>query len=1522
MSSGNPNQRPRRPTVNWADDEAALFEADEAEMEEASLLSAFSLRPPTAVDTLQGTESTPIGGGLGDSSGSGHQQDDADRSTDRIQKDETEGTAEDDDENNCEELDELRDADRNCGDGPTAMVAADAECFGRALLVSQALFHSAGANFADEDVAHAESVSGSTSSTLRRAVSVRLPLRNNDTPTHTEALPLLAAAQTSGGTQQRTPAVARGAEAFLQHMLTRSASRRRPPRSEAAALASPQPEMRRQSTTITTSEHNESTKGVAGLPPPTQVLTIPPAAARCLATSAPHIFSAASSSGSSANRASPSLGGRKTISLRSPPAAMTLQDDALAPPMPIGTGSRTTVDVGLAGMATQKKKQSPSISSSTVNLPTAAGSALGPTAIAAPPLPPPSASIQDHRLYNSNAAPPALLNDTLPPQEPPHTAAVPDGAIDKQLFSALGAALPIGPIHNDADPLRHLVIRMTDDSPAESQTAPFALFNARRALGTPSTSSAADSLEEGREEARLASLLLRPKEAVDNNGAAKKGPEEPKDTCDNAKGATALRGATVEGGVVVVSEEGDARNSCVRSIAEVNALVPQSRPAARSPPPLCPAKALAEALKAIEDLFYISDADPRLPLWCPWRTMRDTPRGLRGWGLPDALCGAYTAGGGSEKIDAASADDSRVGVEGEGLADDEAIFEGGAEVEEEGPSDGEGLTSDVPLYPWQRACLYEYFSNLQRREEAAYGIPPPFHPHSQDRRGRSVVITSLLDDLAAIAEGCSTADATRKTPRTPSPRKAPPTPQQHQQGAATTSCNMLYSAPTGGGKTLVAEVVMLRCCIGIARDTARGMLASPPLSSAGRQDNRAPMPILFAADLAAWCLATTEAWLAAATGGQNKPSEVRGNGPFSSKEAAEGKLTKLVSILRRHARALTRPLPPVTAPEAAGGADPSAPPPAKKVMFIVPYVALAEEKAEAFTKLIDAYNSSLGSRGRDHAEAHAAEGAMVTDRLCDAFGAGASVTLGGEISESDDDAGVGSENDDDGGEGDSGAVEADGGAIGVWRGNIRAADPDDSEVQSTAAERRGEAAIVAMLSREAWLACRVGELERSLRSSLAPSVSPSPSAGHNREEEFGSSDSDGEGASGGDASDQQPVAGLVDDTNSSACASNLHRQGLGVATCRALCGQRTAAAEQRHAFLSRLQAMHMGQGNPADSSASYGKRRHDKTHGTTGPSAAMGSLLASMALAKRVQCHAGQKGHRSLSHDVLVCTIEKANVLLNIMVERGRAAELSCVIVDEVHQIREHGRGYVLELLLTKLVALSSSTLTPLPTQQQLTAAGSSPSVSASAAARGGEGGSARKRPRAGTTSPSAAGHSLTSNSASAAAKDLVVPPSATLKVIGMSATLSNAPTLCQWMKEAVLFVTDFRPVPLLEHYVVQGAVFAEASRVPPTPPSAPAAAISAAGGAPKGLGTAASPYAFVRNLPQSLAHALIEEKKGPPAFASAWAQQTALMERDLQTLAAEGAVGGHQVLVFCPSRAMCESGAELITLGLGRLME
>ncbi|XP_039911111.1 DNA polymerase theta isoform X2 [Hirundo rustica] len=110
--------------------------------------------------------------------------------------------------------------------------------------------------------------------------------------------------------------------------------------------------------------------------------------------------------------------------------------------------------------------------------------------------------------------------------------------------------------------------------------------------------------------------------------------------------------------------------------------------------------------------------------------------------------------------------------------------------------------------------------------------------------------------------------------------------------------------------------------------------------------------------------------------------------------------------------------------------------------------------------------------------------------------------------------------------------------------------------------------------------------------------------------------------------------------------------------------------------------------------------------------------------------------------DVAVCTIEKANGLINRLIEENKMDSLGVVVVDELHMLGDSHRGYLLELLLTKVRYVTEKV--------------------------------AKRQTK--NTSPGSGG----------------------IQIVGMSATLPNLGLLASWL-DAELYCTDFRPVPLKE---------------------------------------------------------------------------------------------------------------------------
>lgn len=111
-----------------------------------------------------------------------------------------------------------------------------------------------------------------------------------------------------------------------------------------------------------------------------------------------------------------------------------------------------------------------------------------------------------------------------------------------------------------------------------------------------------------------------------------------------------------------------------------------------------------------------------------------------------------------------------------------------------------------------------------------------------------------------------------------------------------------------------------------------------------------------------------------------------------------------------------------------------------------------------------------------------------------------------------------------------------------------------------------------------------------------------------------------------------------------------------------------------------------------------------------------------------------------LKVDVAVCTIEKANNIINKMIEESKLNEIGLIVVDELHMIADSSRGYLLEILLSKLIYLKNQ---PSTTDSNLD-----------------------------------------------------------FQIVGMSATIPNLINVAKWLN-AQLYVTHYRPVLLNEHIVI-----------------------------------------------------------------------------------------------------------------------
>ncbi|KAK1266849.1 hypothetical protein QJS04_geneDACA019368 [Acorus gramineus] len=146
-------------------------------------------------------------------------------------------------------------------------------------------------------------------------------------------------------------------------------------------------------------------------------------------------------------------------------------------------------------------------------------------------------------------------------------------------------------------------------------------------------------------------------------------------------------------------------------------------------------------------------------------------------------------------------------------------------------------------------------------------------------------------------------------------------------------------------------------------------------------------------------------------------------------------------------------------------------------------------------------------------------------------------------------------------------------------------------------------------------------------------------------------------------------------------------------------------------------------------------------------------------LGKHVRSFYGIQGGGSLPKDtsIAVCTIEKANSLVNRLLEEGRLSEVGVIVIDELHMVGDQTRGYLLELMLTKL----------------------------------------RYSAGEGNVESSNSGNSGTSSGRSDALG---------LQIVGMSATMPNVAAVADWL-QAALYQTDFRPVPLEEYIKIGNTI-------------------------------------------------------------------------------------------------------------------
>lgn len=73
--------------------------------------------------------------------------------------------------------------------------------------------------------------------------------------------------------------------------------------------------------------------------------------------------------------------------------------------------------------------------------------------------------------------------------------------------------------------------------------------------------------------------------------------------------------------------------------------------------------------------------------------------------------------------------------------------------------------------------------------------------------------------------------------------------------------------------------------------------------------------------------------------------------------------------------------------------------------------------------------------------------------------------------------------------------------------------------------------------------------------------------------------------------------------------------------------------------------------------------------------------------------HGESRAIGKLKEHIIVCTIEKANMIVNTLISRGQITQLGCIVVDEMHVLGDLQRGYHLEILISKLKYLIKNSI-------------------------------------------------------------------------------------------------------------------------------------------------------------------------------------------------------------------------------------
>ena len=147
----------------------------------------------------------------------------------------------------------------------------------------------------------------------------------------------------------------------------------------------------------------------------------------------------------------------------------------------------------------------------------------------------------------------------------------------------------------------------------------------------------------------------------------------------------------------------------------------------------------------------------------------------------------------------------------------------------------------------------------------------------------------------------------------------------------------------------------------------------------------------------------------------------------------------------------------------------------------------------------------------------------------------------------------------------------------------------------------------------------------------------------------------------------------------------------------------------------------------------------------------------------RVESYLGNRYQNSglRKGNVAVCTIERGNQLINRLLKEDRLHEVGLVVVDEIHMVGDKGRGFILELLLTKILYYNKHLVEEISDHTE--------------------------NPTSSINSPP--NHQPTKHP---------------IQILGMSATCPNANQLATWLN-AKYYETTTRPVKLSEYlYIIK----------------------------------------------------------------------------------------------------------------------